>query len=269
MIGGAVWDFRQSIGSLAGGVADNICFKALQMVPRAHTYRDFLTNFLTVEASTYNRAYQNQILSAFSRHNIYPSQPPLSASISGPFSGTKGSTGTWNAIVSGGTGSYAYLWQKNAGTLGSGSSVSTDITYNFTLNLTVTSGYQLVTASRPVSVYYPGGGCEPNCAKANLVNVDESKLPDNFELSQNYPNPFNPSTTIRFGLPSPSNVSLRIYNIQGEEVRTLVCDYLSGGFYEVEWDGRDEAGSQVASGIYIYRIQAGNFVQSKKMTFIK
>jgi flagellar hook assembly protein FlgD len=62
---------------------------------------------------------------------------------------------------------------------------------------------------------------------------------------------------------------LKIYNIQGQEVRTLVNSYFGAGYYDAVWDGKDEAGSQVASGIYIYRLQAGNFVQSKKLTFIK
>jgi len=86
----------------------------------------------------------------------------------------------------------------------------------------------------------------------------------NFHLYQNYPNPFNPTTTIEFALPQSNFVTLKIYNILGEEVATLVSEKLTARRYKYEWD----AGS-LASGVYLYRIQADNFVQVKKMVLIK
>ncbi|HCD50848.1 MAG TPA: hypothetical protein DEQ34_00270, partial [Balneolaceae bacterium] len=83
-------------------------------------------------------------------------------------------------------------------------------------------------------------------------------------------NPFNPSTTIGFEVPDNNTmVRLEIYNILGQRVKTLVNDVHSIGRYSVRWDGTNDAGMQVSTGIYLYRIQAGDIVQSKKLTFIK
>lgn len=95
-------------------------------------------------------------------------------------------------------------------------------------------------------------------------------LPDKFELQQNYPNPFNPSTLISYSIPNNQvMVRLEIYNILGQKVKTLVNDVRSAGRYSARWNGTNEAGMQVSTGVYIYRLQAGGVVQSKKLTFIK
>ena len=102
------------------------------------------------------------------------------------------------------------------------------------------------------------------------VGVDREKyLPDKFALSQNYPNPFNPITTISYELPVESKVTLRIYNTMGGLVRTLVNEEQYAGYKNVIWNGRNESGSKVSSGIYFYRIAAGDFTQVKKMVFLK
>jgi hypothetical protein len=105
------------------------------------------------------------------------------------------------------------------------------------------------------------------------VSVDElahAGIPDRFELSQNYPNPFNPSTTIRFSVPKATNVRLEIYNLLGQRVKVLISDELyQPGIYNVVWNGVDEHNRTVASGQYIYRIIAGDFVESKQMIFLK
>ena len=88
--------------------------------------------------------------------------------------------------------------------------------------------------------------------------------PNEFELSQNYPNPFNPSTTIRFNLPEASIVKLTIFNILGQEIRTLVNEFKESGANTINFDASD-----LNSGIYIYKIEAGNFVQTRKMTLLK
>lgn len=88
-------------------------------------------------------------------------------------------------------------------------------------------------------------------------------------LLLNSPNPFNPSTTIKFYVPSTENVTLTIYNIIGEEVTTLVNNQVSAGYHITYWNGKDNFGNTVASGIYLYRLQAGNFVETKKMNLLK
>ncbi len=105
-----------------------------------------------------------------------------------------------------------------------------------------------------------------NFTITNVVSVlnNGTGVPDAYSLSQNFPNPFNPSTKISFGIPENGNVSLKILDISGKEVASLVNGYYSAGNYSVNF--RPE---NIASGIYFYVIQAGNFVESKKMTLIK
>jgi hypothetical protein len=97
----------------------------------------------------------------------------------------------------------------------------------------------------------------------------EMSAPQSFELSQNYPNPFNPSTNIRFELPKAALVTLSVYNSLGQEVRRLVNAQKPAGYHTIVWNGRDQQGKPVPSGIYHYRIQAGDFVATKKMVLAK
>lgn len=94
-------------------------------------------------------------------------------------------------------------------------------------------------------------------------------LPTEYALSQNYPNPFNPSTRIQFALPQSENVVLRIYDVLGREVRTLVNERYNAGAYTINWDGRSNLGTSVATGMYIYQLSAGSFSQTKKMMLMK
>ena len=98
---------------------------------------------------------------------------------------------------------------------------------------------------------------------------DNPQIPVTYSLDQNYPNPFNPTTTIRYQLPEAGDVKINIYNILGQQVRTLVNTRQNAGSYSMVWDGRDRAGQSVASGMYIYRMESGNFVQQRKMMLIK
>ena len=88
-------------------------------------------------------------------------------------------------------------------------------------------------------------------------------------LSANYPNPFNPMTKIDFALPEPQHVQLAVFGIDGRRVATLKNESMPAGNYTVTWMGRDDQGELVASGIYFYRIQAGDFSQIQKMTLLK
>jgi flagellar hook assembly protein FlgD len=86
---------------------------------------------------------------------------------------------------------------------------------------------------------------------------------------QNYPNPFNPTTQIEFSLPKESIVTIKIYNILGKEIKTLVNGEKTAGEHTITWNGMNDNGIQVASGTYLYRINTGNFSQVKKMIFLK
>ena len=94
-------------------------------------------------------------------------------------------------------------------------------------------------------------------------------LPKTYELENNYPNPFNPSTNIKYGVPRDGYVSLVIYNVLGQQVKNLVDMPRSAGRYEVTWDGRDNAGRTVGTGVYFYRLQAGEGGIVKKMLLLK
>jgi hypothetical protein len=99
--------------------------------------------------------------------------------------------------------------------------------------------------------------------------TDNVTLPTQFSLDQNFPNPFNPSTTIMYSLKDPGHVTLSIYNVLGQNVRTLVDEYQNAGSYTTIWDGSDDRGNGVASGMYFYRIKAGDFTEIKKMVMVK
>ena len=92
----------------------------------------------------------------------------------------------------------------------------------------------------------------------------DGDVPNSFELAQNYPNPFNPSTTITFALPTASNVNLRVYNLLGQEVITLLDGAKEAGFHSIDFDA-----SELASGVYFYRIETDNNVETKKMMLVK
>ncbi len=94
-------------------------------------------------------------------------------------------------------------------------------------------------------------------------------LPNTFGLSQNYPNPFNPATEICYSLPSKSKVNLSIFNILGQKVTTLVNEDQVAGSHTVQWEGTDDGGKSVATGIYLYRLTAGELTESKKMLLLK
>ena len=96
-----------------------------------------------------------------------------------------------------------------------------------------------------------------------------SQLPEKFSLHQNYPNPFNPATTIGFEVPIPSQVSLKIYNLMGQEIRTLTNEWLPTGSHRLIWNGKDQRGIPVSAGVYIYRLQSQDFQKTRKMVLLK
>jgi ribosomal protein L27 len=105
--------------------------------------------------------------------------------------------------------------------------------------------------------------------KEYLADEADLTLPLEYALNQNYPNPFNAGTSIRFAVREPGFVSLEVYNVIGQRIRLLVGGEMGAGEYAVTWDGSDDDGSEVASGIYFYRISAGDFVQCRKMILLK
>jgi hypothetical protein len=103
----------------------------------------------------------------------------------------------------------------------------------------------------------------------SVPSQKESVLPENYHLSQNYPNPFNPVTTIEYQLPKSSEVVLRIYDITGRLVNTLISKQQPAGYYKIQWYGRDEKDNSVVGGLYLIKIIADHFTLSKKMVLIR
>ncbi|MER3523998.1 MAG: hypothetical protein C4326_08005 [Ignavibacteria bacterium] len=95
------------------------------------------------------------------------------------------------------------------------------------------------------------------------------RLPMAFTLSQNYPNPFNPTTTIEVGLPVRSDLSLKIYDVLGREVRSFEYAQVPAGLHQIVWDGKNRHGALVASGVYLYQLRAGSVVMSKRMMLVR
>jgi hypothetical protein len=103
----------------------------------------------------------------------------------------------------------------------------------------------------------------------SLVSVDGSGIPSTFALNQNYPNPFNPTTNISFALPEQSHVELVIYNVRGQAIRTLTNSDMNAGYHTLTWDGLDNNGVLVGSGVYITTMNAGQFKSSNKMILLR
>ncbi len=116
--------------------------------------------------------------------------------------------------------------------------------------------------------------------KLENVNIDgstsvhgpieaEAPLPTDFRLAENFPNPFNPTTTIRFDLPKVAQVKLEVYNVLGQKVKTMINQEMEPGYHEMMWDSNNDQGMRVSSGVYYYRLTAGDFHDVKKMALVK
>jgi hypothetical protein len=151
-------------------------------------------------------------------------------------------------------------------------SISADPMYN--PDYTLRDGSPCIDAGDPGLRYLDPDGTRNDMGAYPVFQIggfpkELPAVPFVFSLSQNYPNPFNPSTEIYFTLPEAGHADLTIYNILGQRVRSLVSSDLEAGRYSAFWDGTDNNGRKVASGIYIYRLQTGGYTSSKKMLLLK
>ncbi|MBL7024668.1 MAG: T9SS type A sorting domain-containing protein [Candidatus Marinimicrobia bacterium] len=131
--------------------------------------------------------------------------------------------------------------------------------------------------SVPGTYYYSVAGLDihenlgdaSDAVMATIVNIDNAALPESFAMDQNYPNPFNPSTQINFSLPEASEMTLTVYDLSGRQIVRLVESSMSAGYHQVVWNGLNTQGESVSTGMYIYRMQAGNFSETRKMTYLR
>ncbi|MDP6533298.1 MAG: Ig-like domain-containing protein, partial [Candidatus Marinimicrobia bacterium] len=103
----------------------------------------------------------------------------------------------------------------------------------------------------------------------SVLSINGELLPEVFALHQNYPNPFNPVTTLRYDLPENGHVNITIYDMLGRQVKTLINQTQDAGYKSVIWAGTDTNSKPVSAGIYLYQIQAGEYLQTKKMVLLK
>jgi len=123
-------------------------------------------------------------------------------------------------------------------------------------------------------LYYVSGGDNSEYSDILSVTLDwmsvkEDQLPKTYAIHQNYPNPFNPITTLRYGLPEDAMVNITIYDMMGRIVSTLVNENQSSGYKTLQWNATNDSGQPVSAGVYIYKIKAGHFAQTKKMILLK
>jgi hypothetical protein len=110
----------------------------------------------------------------------------------------------------------------------------------------------------------------PGIANTEELNINHDKtIPDQYILFQNYPNPFNPVTTLRYDLPENGHINITIYDMLGREVKTLINQTQNAGYRSVQWNTTNDYGKPVSAGIYLYQIQAGEYISTKKMVLLK
>jgi subtilisin family serine protease len=108
-----------------------------------------------------------------------------------------------------------------------------------------------------------------DCDQTDVASDSAEPIPASFDLAQNYPNPFNPTTTIRYSLPARSHITISVYNILGRKVQTLIDEVKSAGTHTAVWNGTDETGQAVSSGIYFYRVKTADRAESRKMLLLR
>jgi hypothetical protein len=128
---------------------------------------------------------------------------------------------------------------------------------------------QAIDSKKVEAFYKKNGSVPPPPPPFPNPNGKEVPIPENYELEQNYPNPFNPTTTIKYALPVEGKTTLVIYDILGRKVKTLVNEVQPAGYYKVMWDSRNDHGIQCASGVYLFRIIAGDYQKVKKLILLR
>ena len=152
---------------------------------------------------------------------------------------------------------------SETGTLGAGEAEDVTLTFDTTDLAGITYNSTIVIIDE-----YDHEITIPVTLDVDATDTDDM-VPLTTQLNGNYPNPFNPTTTISFDLAKDSNVTLDIYNIKGQKVNTLVNDHLDAGYHKITWNGLDNSGKKVSSGIFFYRFQTGEYSKTQKMMMLK
>ncbi|NOY58784.1 MAG: T9SS type A sorting domain-containing protein [Calditrichaeota bacterium] len=145
-------------------------------------------------------------------------------------------------------------------------SISPDAPLNSVVDLLFLKIIVTDSLHHPLEVEYHNGKFKvyPTSAVESIGHVDFQ-----YQLKQNYPNPFNPTTQIDFSMKKDGYTKLEIFNLLGQHVRTLLSASLKAGSHSMQWDGLDENGKQATAGVYLYRLQSGDFVETKRLTLLR
>lgn len=181
-------------------------------------------------------------------------------------------TGVQSLAVSG-TNLFAGTW-GNRFYLSTNNGTSWAMVNNANLSDTIVTALAVCGASLIAGTFGDGVWTRPLSEIITAVKANQNNLPTNFSLHQNYPNPFNPSTTINYSVPKASLITIKVFDILGREMATLVNEQKTAGNYSVQFSAKggsasDGNGGSLASGIYFYRMQAGSFVLTKKPVLLK
>jgi hypothetical protein len=135
----------------------------------------------------------------------------------------------------------------------------------------IASGFLFMNTEGSTIPDWGGGQCWPVTAKSpdDVDDPDANGVPHMYSLDQNKPNPFNPKTRISFSLKRSGRTVIVVYNILGEKVRTLIDRQMMAGVHSVEWDSKDDRGQKVSSGIYLYKMNAEEYHETRKMILLK
>ena len=155
-------------------------------------------------------------------------------------------------------------WNPSDSLIAGGDYLTIEVIFSPAIQTLYTDNIVIENNDTLASIYLEGSGI-----LTGLVDDLNRTIPTKYALFQAYPNPFNPSTTIRYQLPHTSNVRLVVYNALGQKVRTLVNSRIEAGYHEATWRGKNDAGLQMPSGVYMFRIETENYQQVNKMMLMK
>ncbi len=255
----ALWDLRKSDTGIGSYYADRVIYKGLSSIPTSSSFLQYRQAIINADINNYGGSHTNTIRHVFYLKGIGPDY--MNFGIVGSSYLRFKQKGTYTANITGGSGSVSYVWYKKISGQWSQISTSSSITLtmvydNIEIKLDLHDNVTGENVSKTAIIYYDDG-LPKTISEGNDLIVE-------YKIEQNYPNPFNPVTQIRYSVKEPGLVQLRVYDALGKEVANLVNENKETGLYSVDFDA-----SNLPSGVYIYRMQSGDFVSSKKMILIK
>lgn len=159
---------------------------------------------------------------------------------------------------------FTAVWNPADSVITAGDSLVLEVTFSAMTQIPYTDNLLIENNDTLVSIQLEGSG-----VITDIVNHLNNTIPTQYALSQAYPNPFNPSTTIRYQLPHTTDVRLVVYNALGQQVQILANARVEAGYHEVSWNGKNDSGMQMPSGVYLFRMETKNFQQVNKMILMK